>query len=536
MYRPVKSGPRVRWRMICCFALALIGAEQVVYGTISFDRGNTTDWWFNNVNWTSNLLPPFNNTTVDANGFYTTNPTDTDIGASGTGLGGPYSVTFDPAMDPNFNPSAALATSPPRPLAYGYNNDGSGNPAFVIWRLYLSSGTSTSNTLTIKSGTLIQRDSGASTFGTAGTAQANIGRQGTGIVNQMGGTFIQESNVIDLGQTQNSIGGNGTWNYYGGTLEAGLLNTLTSGSGNVAGFRLGAATASGAVGAAVGTMRVYNTGADGHIRAKDFQVSSGSGNNGSQGTVEFHFGLNQQASGGVRPIQVTRGLTINNSAANLQSSRLNLVLDAAPTVAAGIPQSLGLFDVDFDPLDAFTGSTSGTFYDWAGANNLAEGSTVSATFGATTYDWTISYTGNISWTDANNSVISSITGAGTGKDVVLIGLDTHAAILLGDLDFSNTVTIADVQSLLAALSDVVKYKSDHSIATDDDLRQRADIDQSGAVDNKDVQALIVKLANTGGGTLSAVPEPASWFLLMGGAAGLGFAASRRHNRRHADPC
>ena len=106
---------------------------------------------------------------------------------------------------------------------------------------------------------------------------------------------------------------------------------------------------------------------------------------------------------------------------------------------------------------------------------------------------------------------------------------TGSPPVLGDLDFDDAVTVGDVQSMMSSLGDLTKYKSDHGIATDDALKQRADFDQSSAVDNLDVQALINKLANAGGGTPSAVPEPASWILFIGGLAGLGLAGRRRHN-------
>src|SRR5262249_36524624 len=80
--------------------------------------------------------------------------------------------------------------------------------------------------------------------------------------------------------------------------------------------------------------------------------------------AEFHY-----ENGGVRPIQVTQTLTINNGLADapgptatqgVRSARLNLVLDSAPQVTAGVPQNLGLIDVDWDPTDPYSGSLTGT--------------------------------------------------------------------------------------------------------------------------------------------------------------------------------
>ena len=46
-------------------------------------------------------------------------------------------------------------------------------------------------------------------------------------------------------------------------------------------------------------------------------------------------------------------------------------------------------------------------------------------FGLSTYRWTISYTGDISWIGTDNSIVGSVYGPGTGTDVVLIGLNSH---------------------------------------------------------------------------------------------------------------
>lgn len=164
-----------------------------------------------------------------------------------------------------------------------------------------------------------------------------------------------------------------------------------------------------------------------------------------------------------------------------------------------------------------TGTPVSTFSKTASAVN--NNTFIAATFDGMAFGWRETGGG------ASSMNVSSITVSAS---------TTGSPPLLGDLDFNNAVTIADVQTLATALSDLTKYKTDRALATDDALKQRADIDQSGAVDNKDVQALIVQLANTGGGSLSAVPEPTSWLLAILGAAGLGLAASRRHNCGYAD--
>lgn len=544
--------------------VSLVGFVTVsAYGSISFDSGNSTSSFFDAINWTNNLLPPFNSTIVDANGFYTTTdpatgnpvsvPTVAEIGNGNNTNVGPFAVIFDPANDVNFNPAGPLATSAPRPTQYGYNNDGSGSPAFVTWRMYLSDGTAANitNSLTINSGKLILRDSGSTNtgpynFGSSGSAQFLVGRGGVGVLNINGGTLVQEYNGIDLASTVTISGvhftGNGTLNYYGGTVESGLLiATATATTNTTLGMRLGAADSTGGdIGTnATGTLRVYNNGADGHIRVLNFVVASASSaggtKNGSIGTVEFHYGVNTHATGGIRPIQTTKNLSINNSATNNQSARLSIVLDSAPTLTAGVPANQGLFDVDADAGTAFdntiAGTRTGTFVGADGVTSYAEGNTVSAAYGLTQYNWTISYNGKINWSDINNSLVSSVTSgiAGTDKDVVLLGSGVQAAVPLGDINGDHSVNVKDIQALMTALSNLNGYETTNNIVNNTVLDQIADINSDGSVDSRDIQALIAQVANAGGGMggLSVVPEPGSLVLLTIGGIGLGLAAYRR---------
>ena len=69
-------------------------------------------------------------------------------------------------------------------------------------------------------------------------------------------------------------------------------------------------------------------------------------------------------------------------------------------------------------------------------------SIVSAVFGSTKYNWKISYTGNIQWSDANNSVLSAVTGTG-GSDVVLIGFSTESLGVPGDFNNDGKVDAGD---------------------------------------------------------------------------------------------
>lgn len=390
--RPTSCSIR-RSTLICLGIATALYLAPASHAAINWTGTASDSWWFNATNWSLagglNQLPPGRGAV-----------TDTNINLAAT-------VNYDPANDPFF----ANAGDYPYPTNFGSQ---------TIWRLYLSSGVGTAATLNIR-GNLTGSDGGA------GTGQWIIGRTGTGTVNQYSGTVIQESNNIDLGSSQSGTGErSGRWNYYGGNLQAGLLNTA---DGTTGGMRLGAATFSGAANTTDGTLAIYNTGPSGHIRLKNLLVSSGSGNNGSEGLLEFHYGQNpnQANQGGVRAIQVLRSVVFNNSAT--QSSRLNLVLDNAPdgnyVGDTYIPENIALIDVAFGGTFT-TAARTGLLYDVTGQTPYDEGAILSALGpDGHTYRWTLSYTGLITWANADLSILDSVSGPGSGNDIVLIGLDSN---------------------------------------------------------------------------------------------------------------
>jgi hypothetical protein len=284
-----------------------------------------------------------------------------------------------------------------------------------------------------------------------------------------------------------------------------------------------------------GTFIDRNEGTTGHIRVQDFVFAvANQSTTLAVGTAEFHY---VPSGGGVRPIQVNRNLSINNSAT--QSSRLGLVLDSAPTLdGLGAPPSIGLFDVDSDAnaagqINNTTGGDSARrfFYSPLGNISYPEGSTVSSVLGLTRYNWTIHYNGNISWTDIDNSVVSSVDWIADGgsrpathRDVVLIGLSTGSAIMHNDLNFDGVVDAFDIPEMLKALTDLNAYKAQHSIPDNATLNQIADINNDGAVNNSDIQPLLDLFAGTG--SIAAVPEPAGGMLVLLGCTGLALMRRR----------
>jgi hypothetical protein len=82
-----------------------------------------------------------------------------------------------------------------------------------------------------------------------------------------------------------------------------------------------------------------------------------------------------------------------------------------------------------------------------------------------------------------------------------------SAPVLGDLNLDGALTSADVPALLGALTDLNRFKSTNSLSAAD-LLAIGDINGDGVVNNADLQSLLEKL-KSGGGSLSAVPEPST---------------------------
>src|SRR5262249_36869260 len=110
----------------------------------------------------------------------------------------------------------------------------------------------------------------------------------------------------------------------------------------------------------------------------------------------------------------------------------------------------------------------------------------------------------------------------------VLGLKLNSAFhIAGDFDGDGKLTAADIAAMMKALSDVTGYETAHGL-TDLDMLSVGDVDGSGTFTNADLQALMNVLAGApGGGSLSAVPEPAGVVLALVGAAGIMIAARQR---------
>lgn len=403
---------------------------QSAYAAITWDAEAGTHWWFNPVNWNTNsnintALPP-------SNGQPTPGVTDAQINLASGAWDLGEGVVYDPANDPHFAAAASLSY----PSGYGPQ---------TIAQLYMSRNTTNTTLLTIKGD--IEARGGGSLGWTIGRSSGVAGVGTSARVNQVSGTVRILDRALDLGTTDTSNPGygNGTWDYRGGILDV----SRDAGQG----IRLSPGGSAGTGG--IGRFIMHNPTTPGYVRTYSMNIAAhaatANGITNGVGIVEFHY-----ENGGTRPIQVVENLIINNgmeSGGQVRSARLELVLHQAPcTGVACVPQDIGLFDVDFfdplqlvDPTGIITGSGTnpGRLSNADGSVVYTPGSIVSANFGSTQYNWTISYTGNITWVGTGDTgVVASISGSG-GTDIVLIGHSSVSLGLAGDFNNDGKVDAAD---------------------------------------------------------------------------------------------
>ena len=94
------------------------------------------------------------------------------------------------------------------------------------------------------------------------------------------------------------------------------------------------------------------------------------------------------------------------------------------------------------------------------------------------------------------------------------GRPNNSKPVKGDFDRNGVVSVADVQAMMTALTDLSGYSATNHLSLPDDLVQLGDFDSDMKVTNLDLQGLLNLLANnSGGGSMSAVPEPTSVALI-----------------------
>ena len=474
----------------------------------SWDAAGNTHWWFNPANWSKDVLPP-NNDAIN-----TLTDTQINIGTGAWDQG--FGVLYDPANDPGF----AAAQAATFPAGYGPQK---------IAQLYISRADNPPDPTAVPTNKLTIRGDLESTGPViVGRSSGIAGVATNGTIIQESGLFKIPNNNMDLGQAEPAPRagyGNGIYDYRGGSLEV----AQTGGSG----LRL-AAGGSGGVGG-VGRFIMRNPGptSPGYVRAYDINVAANEGNatilaNGTTngvGVVEFHVA----GSNGTRPIQVNRNLLINNGASGtsgaVRSSRLELVLDAAPSVnGSGVPQDLGLFDIAFSDATGTSTTGAGTLGDFFSSANgstlYTQGATVSANFAGSTYNWTISYSGNITWAGTpgvdygNSGQVTAISDTG-GVDVVLKGLSSVIGPQGVPGDYNNNGVVD--------AGDYVVWRKGGTLQNE--------VDTPGTVNAADYTAWRARFGNTSGSgsglSAAAVPEPHVLVLTLGALMGTFFVHRKR---------
>jgi len=129
--------------------------------------------------------------------------------------------------------------------------------------------------------------------------------------------------------------------------------------------------------------------------------------------------------------------------------------------------------------------------------------------GASPGDYAVKMTGTA------QSAANSKFFSGLGTVVPTTFADGMLTVVVrGDYDRDNQLTAGDIPVALSALSNLDTYEAMKGLPPEG-LIAVGDVDVSSAVDNRDLQSLLVLLANSaGGGGMSVVPEPATWVLVF----------------------
>ena len=206
-------------------------------------------------------------------------------------------------------------------------------------------------------------------------------------------------------------------------------------------------------------------------------------------------------------------------------------------------------------LDSGTFGTGGLNQTFSTPLSLTAASTIDLGAGTSTLHFATSdistlWGGNTlavsNWTPIADHLFFGNSGSGLGGSVVgqtsAINFTDHPAgarilstgevvpvlsLLKGDVNQDGSITGADITAMLQALNNVNAFEAAYAMSPSD-ISTILDFTGDGKLTNLDIQGELDLVATSGGGSLAAVPEPASLLLFAcGGLSILSLATVRR---------
>jgi fibronectin-binding autotransporter adhesin len=239
------------------------------------------------------------------------------------------------------------------------------------------------------------------------------------------------------------------------------------------------------------------------------------------GTGTLTLGGNNTYTG---PTTISSG-TLRLGAAERIANSSNLTVFNGTFATQGFSETLGTLTLSgVSTLDLGNGASQVHFADshlqsWGGLLTINNYTLADAVF----------FGSNSSGLDPSQLTQIAFTGFGSGATILSTGQISPAGpaiTVLGDFNRDGLVTAADIPAMLRAFTDLGFYQTNYFL-TSQDVKNIADLNFDGVVNNSDLQPELDYIASLGLGSVAPVPEPASFALLaLGGALLYGLRRKR----------